>query len=300
MPDKSFFSRILPVASRPFFCGVAVMLLLYGCTAPKPVTTQAPPNLADIFPAANALPGWQISQKVETYNHDDLFNLVDGQADSFFAYGFEQVGVQRYQDETGILMNVEIWQLATPADAYGLFSTSRSGSPAGIGNEGDLDPGRRLAFWQNRYFVSLEALKPVPDETLQAFARAIAGRLATGGERPAIVDRLPLSGLVGRSTIFFHEELSIQMEVWLGGENILGLSQETNGVLGRYQMEGGIVRLMLVEYPASSQAAKGLKALQTGSVADLVASNVQGNLLGAVFGKGNPAQVQALLQEALK
>ena len=132
---------------------------------------------------------------------------MDGQAESFFAYGFEQVAVQRYQDAQGSLLNVEIWQLATPADAYGLFSTARAGSPAAIGNEADSDPGRRLAFWQERCFVSLNALQPVPDETLQAFAQAISSKLPPGGERPAIVDRLPPSGLVERSAIFFHEEI---------------------------------------------------------------------------------------------
>ena len=283
--------------------GIALLLslLIPGCTTLKLTATQAPLNLASVFPTANAIPGWNISQEIGTYNRDTLFNLVDGQADSFFVYGFEQVAVQRYQNGTGILLNMEIWQLATPADAYGLFTAGRTGSPAAIGNEGDSDPGRRLAFWQNRYFVSLNAVQPVPDETLQAFAQAIAGSLPTGGERPALVDRLPRSGLVEQGYIFFHEEMSIQMEVWLGGQNILGLSQATNGVVGRYQLGDATVRLILVEYPTSGQAAKGLKALQGGSISDLLTSDARGNLLGAVFGKVDAtAQAQTLLQEALK
>jgi hypothetical protein len=275
-------------------------LLMPGCTTPKPTATQIPIDLTGVFPAANAIPGWDISQEVETYNRDNLFNLVDGQAESFFAYGFEQVAVQRYQNSAGTLLNAEIWELATPADAYGLFSAGRTGTPVAIGDEGDSDPGRRLAFWQNRTFVSLDAAQPVPDETLQAFAQAIAGALPTGGERPVLVDRLPRSGLVDQSYIFFHEEMSIQMEVWLGGENILGLSQETNGVVGRYKLGNNPARLMLIEYPASSQAAKGLKALQGGSISDLVASEARDKLLGAVFGKVDTAQAQTLLQEALK
>lgn len=282
--------------------GVALLLtlLVSGCAAPQATPTQVPLDLASVFPAANAIPGWDISQKVETYTHDNLFSLVDGQAESFFAYGFEQVAVQRYQDQAGTLLNAEIWQLATPADAYGLFSVGRTGAPAVIGNEGDSDPGRRLAFWQDRTFVSLDALNPVPDETLQAFAKAISGSLPAGGERPALVDRLPGSGLAEGAVIFFHEEMSIQMEVWLGGENILGLSQSTNGVLGRYQLGDGTARLVLVEYPSSAQAVKGLKALQGGSVADLVGSDAKGKLLAAVFGKVQAAQAQTLLQEALK
>jgi hypothetical protein len=291
MSDKGFL-RFLPI--------FAVSILLFGCTTHKTASSQATIDLAGVFPAANAIPGWDIFQKVEVYNHDNLFNLVDGQAESFFAYGFEQAAVQRYQDSAGTLMNVEIWQLATPADAYGLFTTGRSGSPASIGNEGDSDPGRRLAFWQNRYFVNLGAVQPVPDGTLQAFARAIASSLPAGGERPDLVGRLPQSGLAERTTIFFHEEMSIQMEVWLGGTNILGLSQETNGAVCSYELGDETVRFMLVEYPDSAQADKGLKALQSDNVADLVAAEVHDKILGAVFGKVSVAQGQALLQATLK
>jgi hypothetical protein len=293
---------------RSFLChinpmwGITLLLsfLIFGCTARKPTAVNASPDLAGVLPAANAIPGWDVSQEIETYNRDNLFDLVDGQAESFFSYGFEKVAVQRYKNEVGTLLNAEIWQLATPADAYGLFSSGRSGTPAGFGNEGDSDPGRRLAFWQNRFFVSLNALQPAPDDVLQAFARTIAGRLPTGGERPALLDRLPQSGLVEQAVLFFHEEMSIQMEVWLGGENILGLSQATDGVLGRYEIGAAVARLVLVEYPNSGQAAKGLKALQSSRIADLVTSDARGNLLGAVFGKVEPVRAQALLQEALK
>jgi hypothetical protein len=279
---------------------VLLLCLIPACAAAKPAPTPPPLDLAGVFPPANIIPGWDISQKAKTYHRDNLFNLVDGQAESFFAYGFEQVAVQRYHDSAGILLNVEIWQLATPADAYGLFSAARSGSPAVIGNAGDSDPGRRLAFWQERCFVSLDADQPVPDDTLQAFGRAISASLPRGGERPALVDRLPPTGLVERSDIFFHEEMSIQMDVWLGGENILGLTQATNGVLGRYQIGEAAVRLMMVEYPASSQATKGLKALQSIPVSGLVASGTRGSLLGAVFGKVVAGKAEILLQDALR
>jgi hypothetical protein len=273
--------------------------LLTGCKPPKP-TSQASVELASFFPAANSVPGWNISQKTVTYQHDTLFNLVDGQADSFFAYGFEQVAVQRYQNVADNVLNVEIWKLATSADAYGLFSAGRTGIPTAIGNEGDSDPGRRLAFWQNDYFVSLSAVKPLPDETLQAFAQAILDRLPAGGDRPALVDQLPGSGLDRQSILFFHEEMSIQMEIWLGGENILGLSQASNGVLGRYQLGPATVRLILVEYSNASQATKGLKALQAAAISDLLLSDAHANRLAAVFGNASASQAQTLIQEALK
>ncbi len=57
---------------------------------------------------------------------------------------------------------------------------------------------------------------------------------------------------------------------------------------------------MLVEYPEPGQAEQGLKALQSGNVADLVTSEVHDKVLGAVFGKVSASQGRALLQATLK
>jgi len=284
-----------------------LLLLLLAATAcgtsrPAASPTAAPYDAGGAFPPAEAIPGWSISQEKQSYDRSNLYNLVDGQAESFFAYGFEGATVQRYQNADGVLLNLEIWQMKTEADAYGLFSAGRAGEPVEIGNEGDADVGRRLAFWQSRFFASLNASQPVPDETLWSFARFVSAALPTGGERPAILGRLPQDGLVPLSAVFFHEEMSIQMEIWLGGENILGLSQETDAVAARYQSgaAGETARLMLVEYPAAGQAAQALKAMQGGSLTDLLASDASGKILGAVFGKGDAQWAQDLLAEALK
>jgi hypothetical protein len=245
------------------------------------------------------VPGWQAGDGVQIFEREDLFNLVDGQAESFFAYGFERVVVRRYQKGQARL-NAEIWQLASPADAFGLFTAGRTGSPAEIGAGGDTDPGRRLAFWQDRFFASLSADPAIPDDELWAFARLVSAALPPGGEPPALLARLPQPGRVERSELFFHEEMSIQMEVWLGGENRLGLGPATNGVLARYDLDGATARLVLIEYPSASAAAAGLKALQSGEIEDLLTARVQANLLGAVFGRADPALAQALLEQVLK
>jgi len=283
---------------------LTILFLLIGLAACSPQKaaspTAVPFDLSRLFPAANAIPGWGIVQEMKSYDKTNLFDLVDGQAESFFAYGFERVTVQRYQNADGTLLNMEIWQLATEADAYGLFSAGRAGKSVAVGNEGDSDPGRRLAFWQNRFFASLNASQSVPDETLQAFAGTILEALPAGGTRPALLDSLPQEGLVPLSPIFFHEEMSIQMEIWLGGENILGLSQQTDGVVARYQIDSQTVRLLLVDYPDEGGVAKGLNALRTGSLTDLLASNAKDRRLGAVFGKIAPQLADELLTEALK
>jgi len=193
-----------------------------------------------------------------------------------------------------------VWQVATPADAYGLFTTYRVGTPVSVGNEGDADPGRRLDFWQDRYFVRVFARQPLPEADLSGFADAVAGALPAGGEPPSLVGRLPAGGLAERSAVFFRHEISIQDQLWLGGENLLGLGAETQGVLARYDVDGQTAQLMLVQYPDAASAAAGLEALQRGQVSGLVTALARENLLGAAFGAVDEATAGKLVMAALK
>jgi hypothetical protein len=249
------------------------------------------------------------------FDEENLYDLVNGQADSFFAYNFQRVAVGDYvpaakadddQDDEDAAMRIAVWQLATPGDAYGLFTTYRSGTPLAIGPgtpaepNADADPGRRLDFWQDRYFVRLFARQPVPEANLQTLAGTVAQALPGDAERPALIDRLPVDGLVPRSPIFFHSEISFQDRLWLGGENLLGLSADTDGVLARYETDGGTAQLLLVEYPDTQAAAAGLAALQDAEPGDLVAAETAQNLLGAVLGPASQSQAQSWLDQLLQ
>ena len=292
--------------------------LLSGCIIPTPeptiaptvkptAETVAPSPLTDAFPGTGAVAGWTPDGELEVYDSETIFGLVNGQADFFFVYGFERVAVQRYQNTEEVVLDIHIWQVRAPEDAYGLFTASVAGEPADICpstgsgrcSEGDTDPGRRLVFWQDRYVAQLFARKDILDADLRAFAEAVSTALPTGGERPQLVDRLPADGMIPRSGIFFHEELSIQNEVWLGGENLLGLSPETDGVLARYEFGEVVVRLLLVEYPDAEAASDGLAALEGGGIEGLVAADTRDNLLGVVFGEVDEAMADTLLAEAL-
>jgi hypothetical protein len=267
-----------------------------ACRQEEPIVISQPSG----FPDADAFPGWTTGGEIEAFEQENIYDLVNGQADAFFAYGFEQVMVQDYENADGIVLSIEIWQLATSPDAYGLFTTTISGEPVVIGNEGDADPGRRLIFWQDRFYVQIRARQEVPDADLWSFAAAVSAALPSGGQRPTLIDRLPAEGLVERSAIFFREEISIQNEIWLGGENLLGLSPETEGVLARYDFGGTLARLLLVDYPDTEMAAAGHAALRDSQVGDVVASDTSSTLLGAVFGEVDRAEADVLLMEALQ
>ncbi len=270
-------------------------LLLAGCAA-----SPGAPELGTIFPASGAVAGWSAAQAVKTYDRKHLFELVDGQAEAFFAFGFEQAAVQRYTNAQGNQLNVEAWQLASTDDACGLFLSNQSGQAAQLGSESALKSGRRLSFWQARYYIAITANQSLPDETLLAFGAALSKALPDGGERPAILKRLPADGLVAGSAIFFREEISIQNLVWLGGNNLLGLSQKTGGAAGTYQLQGQAYSLLVVQYPDSGGASGALRQLEQARPEGYTAARTNGSLLATVFGPPEAQAVQALLDAALR
>ena len=277
-------------------CGLALslgilLLLAIGCGHAG--------TFDGVFPEGDEIPGWAPAGDAQVYGRDNLYDLVNGQADSFFAYGFDRVDVQIYENAAGRQLRVEVWQMDSASNAYGLYTVSRSGAPVSIGNLGDADPGRRVDFWQDRAFVRVFAYAPEEAATLEAFAEHVSSALPSGGRPPSLVERLPGEGLVEGSEIYFHQEMSIQDHLWLGGVNILALGAETDGVLARYVLGDVAVWLLLVEYPEDAAAAVALDALIASTLDDLSAAAVDGVYVGAVFGASPSTDAETLLKNAL-
>ena len=272
-------------------CLVLLLLLLTGCGNSE--------SWPDRFPDTDAVPGWSPATDVQEFDASNLYDLVDGQADAFFAYGFEGVYVRTYENGEGEQLRVELWRSDGPSNAYGLYTTLRGGEPIAIGNDGDTDPGRRVDFWQDRALVRVFAVAPQDPATLERFAETISEALPAGGQRPPLIAQLPDEGLVADSEVFVHQELSMQGYLWLGGANLLALSSETDAVLARYEIEDASAWLLLVEYVEDAEASAALAALSGAGLENLGAAAVQGRMLGAVFGGLPDARSERLLENAL-
>jgi hypothetical protein len=273
----------------------ACAALLAGCA---PSGAKKP---AEALPGAGAIAGWTPAGGIRTYSRQTLFDYIDGASEFYFTYTFEELATNRYANEAGMALNVEVWRLTEPEDAYGLFSGHGDGEPASVGNANDavLDPGSRLIFWQERFYVNLSAWDSVSDEDLTLFGEFISKSLPSGGERPKLVDRLPSGGLTAASVKYFHMELAIQDQLWLGGENSLGLGTDTDAVFARYRQGNLEWQLLLVQYPNAARADAGLQALLSGKVEGFAAADRNEALLGAVFGWNGGTAAQTALAAAL-
>jgi hypothetical protein len=221
---------------------VAVMMTLGACGA---LGSQGPAP-EDLLPASSAVAGWERSGEVGIYIPDDLFDYMDGQAELFFVYHFEKLAVQEYQRGQEGPIIVEVYQVANPADAYGLFSFYATGEPMDLGAGGAVEPGRLISFWQGRFYARVFAYGEAEQESLFALARQVAAGMPEEGGLPELATRLPQENLVPGSARFFHQKLSLDNLFWLGDENILDLSEQTDAVLAVYNYNDTPAQLLIV------------------------------------------------------
>jgi hypothetical protein len=225
------------------------------------------PSIAmiDLFPE-------QISDRTRSdspaaYDRETIFDYINGAGEVYRSYAFSQVVVVVYSGSQQTDITVEMFDMGSPADAYGVFSYAREQEQAGIGG-GYEQKGRVLCFWQNRYYVCVasEERTADSDRALLEVARAISERLPASSDPPDLVAVLPEEGLVTFSERFFHLHQSLNYHYYLARENILNLSSETDAVLARYAP--GSTYLLLIRYPTVSEAATAATSFEQQYLAD--------------------------------
>ena len=269
--------------------------LLVACTA-RPETIPSP---QDALPAGDAVAGWHRSEDAKIYDRETLYDHMNGAADLYFTYGFEALAVGRYENGAGAALQVEVYRVATDADAYGLFTYNSFGEPVALGVDGEIDSGLRLATWQRRTFVQILTQGEVSDETLRAFGRAFLEGLPEGGQRPVLAEALPEEGMLPGSLRFFRQQMALDNLLWLGSEDVLSLQEDAEGVLARYEIDGQGADLLMVRFPDAQRTLSAQAGLLGANIENLVAAEARENTLGAVFGQLSGEAAERLVTKAL-
>jgi len=170
----------------------------------------APEGIDELLPAPNEIPGWTLDGAPAAYGTDNLWEYIDGSADAFLAYHFQQVLVQDYVSKTGKGIKVEIYEFDAPLMAFGIYSRFRSPGLTAydIGNEAFGDD-YSVNFWKNRYFARIAVFEKNPDLLAAAvkFGAAIAGKIAEKGALPAESCAFPEEGICEMETSFIPQSV---------------------------------------------------------------------------------------------
>jgi hypothetical protein len=121
---------------------------------------------------------------------ETLFEYINGGADLYLAYDFQELKVTEYSDGKKASVTVEIYRHQTPTLAFGIYSAERPPDPnlVDIGAQGYIDKDI-LNFLTGNYYVKMNSFKTGPEEQegLLAFARKVVESLGEKGSLPGIL-----------------------------------------------------------------------------------------------------------------
>ena len=256
--------------------------------------------------------GWKWDEKEMEYNSKSLFDYMDGAAELYLVYGFQRLTVRKFEKPSQPPITLELYEMASSEDAYGLFSFDRQDEAAGIG-QGSEFGGGLLRFWKGKYFASIYAdgEGAEVESAVLAMGRATAELIQETGPEPKLVDLIPGKdfGLVDRSARYLKSHVLLNQRFFISHQNILNLSRRTEAVLAQYSREKQKTNLLLIRYPGVKEARDAYQSfmgayLPDAGGKDLVKTEDQkwtmarqrGEAVIVVFGAPTAADAEALLK----
>jgi hypothetical protein len=149
------------------------------------------------FPAT----GWSQTKPPQVFGTENLWEVIDGAAEIYLGFGFQQAATTTYSDAGGLEASVEVYRMADAIGAFGIWA--QEADPKAdylpIGND-SASGANAVTFWRGTHYVKIAAFKAgdTVKTRVRTLAEAIASRVPAGA-RPPELDRFPPDGLVAHS-----------------------------------------------------------------------------------------------------
>jgi len=206
------------LAGRKTLVGLSLFLLVAGprCAA-LPVKDGGDASLFSRLAARS----WTATEPARVFEPDNLYEEIDGEAELFLPYGFREltVGFLRPVGNDRAEVRLELFRLATPRDAFGVFSQQRfpDQEVADVGAAKAIVSDTSLDFFQGSRFVRIRAAsRNAGRGDLESLGREVSALLPGTDDPPPETEALRIPGLVD-GTLVFHRRAILGYEVLAPG-----------------------------------------------------------------------------------
>ena len=162
-----------------------------------------PPG-TELFPE---IKGWKLIPNERVYIPSNLWDLINGAADSYLSYDFIDLHLADYKNNAGINVRVELYRHSSFDNAFGIYTTERSPDYhfIDIGSQGYLEEGA-LNFLCGYYYIKVTTSSQGDNaqKSLIRIAENIQQHLAQDFNWPAIFQIFP-SGMIQYSEHYIAE-----------------------------------------------------------------------------------------------
>jgi hypothetical protein len=183
----------------------SILLILLTLIATNGYTLDSSTDSSSLFPN---ITNWKRGE-IKTYTPENLYSPIDGAADLFLRYNFEEMTATEYTCDSNYI-SVEVYMHKTPIDAFGVYSQERPEYNIyfNIGVQGYKESDY-LNFLAGRHYVKVRANKE-NEKSLAAMneiATYMAKNLNINASFPVIFNAFPTEGRIPFSEKYISKDV---------------------------------------------------------------------------------------------
>lgn len=191
------FHRIFKIA----FLHIVFLSLLAGKIVRLEAKTAS--SLSSLLPVVMK---WELSEEPEMYLPETLFEYINGAAEIYLVYDFEELIVAQFKkQDSPASLTVEIYNMGKVKNAFGIYSAERFPDShfLSIGNGGYVEEGA-LNFIVDRYYIKLLCFdcKDDSEKILKNFSQEILKKVKDPKGLPSLLSSFPQKELLEYSEKF--------------------------------------------------------------------------------------------------
>jgi hypothetical protein len=181
--------------------------------------------------------GWKQSGEIQIYSQANLYDYINGGADLYLKYDFQELQVAEYRNDQKASVTIEVYRHISPVHAFGIYSQERLSNTnyLEIGAQGYSEKGV-LNFFTSNYYVKMSSADVGPKDQVEllAFAQKVVEKLGGKGSLPSILSFFPREGEKKNSEKFIAREF-------------LGYPFFHSAFTADYEISGNKFKLFLIE-----------------------------------------------------
>ena len=151
---------------------------------------------------------WNLTVLPDVYTPGNLWDLINGAAESYLSYDFVDLHLGDYEHASGTVIHAEVYRHSSPVNAYGIYTAERSPEYkfVEVGAQGYLEEGV-LNFLAGQYYVKLYSTDSGAEVqgALQKIGQKISGHLDQEDGLPELLRLFPSSGQLPYSDQYIRE-----------------------------------------------------------------------------------------------
>ncbi|MBN2348320.1 MAG: hypothetical protein JXJ22_05755 [Bacteroidales bacterium] len=160
---------------------------------------------AGLFPK---IQGWTLKVEKMVYTPDNLWELINGAAEAFLSYDFQDLHLGEYSKEN-VSVRAELYRHSNLSNAFGIYTAERMPdySFIDIGIQGYAEPGI-LHFFTGTFYIKLmtAGAEEADEQTLKDIAININNYLGMDNHWPRELDLLPEENRVKNTESYIAED----------------------------------------------------------------------------------------------